>query len=160
MLLVVSLVFVGLRFFVRARNKQMHLVVSDAWLAIAAINNTAFLVLGVYPYRKGVFAPGFFQYTPHILKVNESFPRGIHSAVPSPIANSRFKIMFILNMLFTTGLIFPRFSILALYYHIIVPALTKLRIALHIVLAYNVITGIVTILNVLFICGPDVASFW
>jgi hypothetical protein len=145
---------VVLRFHVRRTLKQRHLIVSDVFLGIAAVNNIAFVAIGLRLYITGFFTPGYIPTSTEGFKVTQINRRDTWSK-----SDILMQIVLGFSVLFYVGSYYPKLSMVAFYYQIF-PYTSKLRIALHIAAAYVVAGAVGSPLTTILACGADVDAMW
>ncbi|CAH0057917.1 unnamed protein product, partial [Clonostachys solani] len=135
-LMSVAFLLVIARLSVRFRLKQKNLIVSDLFLVGACCAAIGMLTADVIIWKQGTW-------------LNIVDP-GV------PTLKARFAICF----LFDTGLYFPKFSIIALYYTLVPRTQPWMRIALYGLTTITTSCCLITIFYTGFYCGLDIASNW
>ncbi|KAF3917536.1 hypothetical protein AA313_de0200923 [Arthrobotrys entomopaga] len=136
-----TLPFVALRLY--ARHRAVRLGLSDLLVVLTLLMFFIHVIINMVLARYGLFHNDL------------SFVRGWSSAFPDD--NLRIyiqKINYINYIPYLLELWGVKFSLIALYYTLITIQLPKLRIVLHCITAYTVITIIISILLYLFWCVP------
>ncbi|CAH0027335.1 unnamed protein product, partial [Clonostachys rhizophaga] len=133
-LMSVAILLVITRLSVRFRLKQRNLILSDLFLVIACCAAVGLLTADIIIWKQGTW-------------LNIVDP-GVTTL------KARFAICF----LFDTGIYFPKFSIIALYYTLVPCTQPWLRIALHGLTAITTSCCLVTIFYTVFYCGLDIAA--
>jgi hypothetical protein len=70
------------------------------------------------------------------------------------------KVLFAIDATFDVGNYYPKFSLLAFYYHIIHETNKKLRLALYATTVYAALAAFGTVVIDLLWCGPRIADNW
>ncbi|CAI6039223.1 unnamed protein product [Clonostachys chloroleuca] len=135
-LMSVAILLVIARLSVRFRLKQRNLILSDLFLVISCCAAVGLLTADIIIWKQGTW-------------LNIVNP-GVTTL------KARFAICF----LFDTGIYFPKFSIIALYYTLVPRTQPWLRIALYGLTAITTSCCLVTIFYTVFYCGLDIAANW
>ncbi|RDW59067.1 hypothetical protein BP5796_11991 [Coleophoma crateriformis] len=135
-----AIVVVALRISVRLLHHRRPLNQSDIWVLIGLLLNIVLVVLYTWASRLGGTDPA-------------------NHVITEQAQILLLKIAYASGAIWDIGLYMPKFSLLALYYDVILIVFRKLRIALHVITGFIVSAALVTICVDLFWC-PHIPSNW
>ncbi|RDW63587.1 hypothetical protein BP6252_11132 [Coleophoma cylindrospora] len=135
-----AIVVVALRISVRLLYHRSWPNKSDIWVLIGLLLNIVLVALYTWSSRLG--GTGLANYV--VTEQDEII---------------LLKISYVSGVIWDIGLYMPKFSLLALYYDVILIVFRKLRMALHVITGFIVSAALVTICIDLFWCTP-IPSNW